>query len=142
MAAGTDLVDELRAIWDRVPIPRETWHPWGESILRLDRDVRAALAIVAEDADALAALAQVLAEEDAAPAGKEGAVAEALRRLGELPRPDGKHPYLGDVLPGLEAAEALLTAVSRSPAASSRFAAHQPSDRAAARPAVPVARPS
>jgi hypothetical protein len=114
------LVDELRAVWDRVPIPRESWHPGAAMIARLDQDVRNALRALADEPGADSALAEALSREDGT-AG-EGAVGEALRRLAELPRPDGKHPYLDDVLPGLEAAEALLAAVASSPAASERFA--------------------
>jgi hypothetical protein len=106
------LVEELRAIWDRVPIPHGEWHPGAAAIARLDADVRDAFAVLAEDGDARAGLRRVL--EGDVPATAE--LGGALARLRELPRPDGKHPYLADVLPGLEAAEAVLAAVQRAPA--------------------------
>ena len=106
------LVEELRAVWDRVPIPRDEWHPGAAAISRLDADVREAFAVLAEDGDARAELRRVL-EEDAVVTAEPGG---ALARLRDLPRPDGKHPYLADVLPGLEAAEAVLAAVERAPA--------------------------
>ena len=125
MPDGNSLVDELRGVWDRVPMPRDSWHPWAETIAQLDRDVRAALRVLAEDAGARGALVQVPAEEDTAATREQGALGEALRRLRTLPRPDGKHPYLADVLPGLEVAEAVLTALALSPASAGRFAEAQ-----------------
>lgn len=106
------LVAELRAIWDRVPLPREEWHPGAAAIARLAADVRDAFAVLDADTDTRAALGGLL-EDDAPVAAPPGT---ALARLRELPRPDGKHPYLADVLPGLEVAEAVLAAVQRAPA--------------------------
>lgn len=99
-------VEELRAIWERVPLPREARHPGAAAIARLDEEVRAAFAVLAVDRGARAALARILA------GGAPTAAAGALARLRELPRPDGKHPYLAEILPGLEAAEAVLAAVA------------------------------
>jgi hypothetical protein len=106
------LVEELRAVWAGVPIPTG-WHPGAAAIARLDEDVRAAFAVLAEDAAARAALARILEGEPGRSVEPRG----ALARLRELPRPDGKHPYLAEIMPGLEVAEAVLAAVAqRAPA--------------------------
>lgn len=124
MTEDTELLAELRSVWARVPLPRDLWHPWSETIRQLHEDVRTALAALADDEEGRRALARLLADEaqTTAPAAPADAVAAAIGRLAALPRPDGKHPYLEDVLPGLEAAEALLGAVAHSPAARRRFA--------------------
>ena len=107
------LVEELRAIWAGVPIPTG-WHPGAAAIARLDEDVRAAFAVLVEDAALRAALARILEGESSARPVEPGG---ALARLRELPRPDGKHPYLAEIMPGLEVAEAVLAAVAqRAPA--------------------------
>jgi hypothetical protein len=119
--AAVNLLDELAAIWAAVPLPGEQWHPWVAELRRLDRDVRAAVAVLAEDAGARSELEAVLeAGDPAADDGRDG-LGEALRLLAELPRPVGQHPFLHEIAPGLEAAGVLLAAVGRSPAARRRF---------------------
>lgn len=135
-AADLELVAELRALWARVPAPRERWHPWADVIARLHADVQTALTVLDADEEGRRWLDRLLAGETAdAAAGLADELGAALRRLTALPRPDGKHPYLDDVLPGLEAATVLLTAVGLSPAARARF------DELAAQ-RVPASRPT
>lgn len=116
-----DLLDELAAVWDAVPIPGEQWHPWVGEIRRLDADVRAALAVLAESDDGREQLEAALEEE---PGDDEGADAlgDAVRLLARLPRPVGHHPFLHEIVPGIEAAGVALAAVGRSAATRARFA--------------------
>lgn len=123
-ATGATLVSELRAIWARVPIPLGPWHPGSDAIRRVDADVRTALDVLAADEGAAASLA-ALVEGDRTRVNGSGAIGDAVAGLAALPRPDGKHPFLEDVMPGLEAAEAVLAAVALSPAATARYEAQR-----------------
>lgn len=114
---------ELRAIWDRAPVPRERWHSWVDAIAHLHEDVTVGLDVLDAEEEARSALAGLIEGGPVGAAGEhEGEIAVALRRLDELPRPDGRHPYLEDILPALEVAEVVLAAVASSPAARRRFA--------------------
>lgn len=124
--AAANLLDELAAIWAAVPMPGEQWHPWVAELRRLDHDVRAAVAVLAEDAGARGELEAVLEAGDPAPDDGRDGLGESLRLLAELPRPVGQHPFLHEIAPGLEAAGVLLAAVGRSPAARRRFEAVGP----------------
>lgn len=115
-------VATLAELWDAVPIPSETWHAWSDRLRRLDEDVRTALDLAGDDTAVARALDQ-LVESDAAaspPAGT-GRLAETRRLLAELPRPEGRHPYLDVIVPALEAAALLFAAVDASPAARTAF---------------------
>lgn len=116
-----DFLETLAAVWERVPLPGEQWHPWAAEIRRLDADVRLALDVLAAVPDGDAAVAAAL-EEGAGEDRGGDALGEAARRLAALPRPVGHHPYLHELLPGLEAAQVALAAVGRSAAARARFA--------------------
>jgi hypothetical protein len=116
------VLDELRAIWERTPVPRERWHAWVDVIAELHADVSAGLDVLDGDDEAQRALAGLIEDGREPARGPEDAVAAAIRRLDELPRPDGKHPYLEDILPALEVAEVVLAAVASTPAARRRFA--------------------
>lgn len=124
--AGANLLDELAAIWDAVPLPAEAWHPWVAELRRVDRGVRAAVAILAEDAGARGELEAALEAGDPPPDDGHDGVGEALRLLAALPRPVGHHPFLHEIAPGLEAAGVLLAAVGRSEAARRHFEALVP----------------
>jgi hypothetical protein len=117
-----EVLDELRVIWDRAPVPRERWHAWVDVIAQLRADVSVALDVLDEDDEARRALAGLIDDGRTYSDEREDAVAAAIRRLDELPRPDGKHPYLEDILPALEVAEVVLAAVASAPAARRRFA--------------------
>lgn len=118
---AANLLDELAAIWAAVPLPGEQWHPWVAELRRLDHGVRAAVAVLAEDAGARSELEAVLEAGDPAPDDGRDGLGESLRLLAELPRPVGHHPFLHEIVPGLEAAGVLLAAVGRSSAARARF---------------------
>jgi hypothetical protein len=124
MAAAT-LLDELAAIWAAVPLPGEQWHPWVAELRRLDRDVRTAVAVLAEDADARSELEAVLEAGDPAPDDGRDGLGEALRLLAELPRPVGHHPFLHAIAPG-----------SKPPACCSRPSDDRRRRAAASRPSV------
>lgn len=117
------MLDELRTLWERAPVPRERWHAWVDVIAQLHADVSVGLDVLDGDDEARRALGGLIEDGRAATnGGPEDAVAAAIRRLDELPRPDGKHPYLEDILPALEVAEVVLAAVASAPAARRRFA--------------------
>ena len=117
------MLDDLRALWERAPVPRERWHAWVDVIAQLHEDVSVGLDVLDADDEARCALAGLIEDGRAATdVGRDDAVAAAIRRLDELPRPDGKHPYLEDILPALEVAEVVLAAVASAPAARRRFA--------------------
>lgn len=76
------LLQELRALWRRVPGPPERWHPGWDAIAELHADVEAALYVLDSDATAREALALVLAEGGPTPApAAHGNVGAAIRRL-------------------------------------------------------------
>jgi hypothetical protein len=142
-AAHASLLAELGAIWAKVPIPAGNWHPWLEEISQLGADVRAALAVVAADEDAASELERLLGEDEPPTTADDepDALGAAIRRLAALPRPEGKHPFLEDLLPGLEAAELLLAAAASSPAARRRFGElDQKPARAVSAPPHPASR--
>lgn len=133
--ADIDLVGELRALWERVPAPKDRWHPWSDVLARLRDDVRTGVATLEADEEGRRQLGRILAGESVdAGAGLADELGAAIRRLAELPRPDGKHPFLEDVLVGLEAALALLTAAACSPTARARFNALAAQREPASRP--------
>lgn len=117
-----ETVPTLAELWDGVPIPAGSWHPGADEIRRLDSEVRAALAVAGED-DAVAGELERLVESGAAPpqAAGTGRAAEARRLLAGLPRPEGRHPYLDEIVPALEAADLLFAAIGASTDGRTRF---------------------
>ena len=118
----SETVDALAEIWAVVPFPDGSWHRWTDLLRRLDADVRSALELAAADELVQRELDR-LVELDAAPPPARGmdGLAEAQRLLAGLPRPEGRHPYLDAIVPGLEAAALLLAALTVSPAARRDF---------------------
>ena len=116
------MLDELRALWERAPFPRERWHAWVDVIAQLHADVCVGLDVLDADTEARLALAGLIEEGRTSTDEREDAIAAAIRRLDELPRPDGKHPFLEVFLPALEVAEVVLAAVASAPTARRRFA--------------------
>ena len=115
------MLDELRALWERAPV-RVSAGAWVDVIAQLHADVCVGLDVLDADAEARLALAGLIEEGRTSTDEREDAIAAAIRRLDELPRPDGKHPYLEDILPALEVAEVVLAAVASAPTARRRFA--------------------
>jgi hypothetical protein len=112
----SETVDALAEAWPAAPRPAGAWHPWTDLLDRLDADVRTAVA--GEDELVRRELDRLL-ELDAAPPHDPGmdGPAEAQRLLAGLPRPEGRHPYLDEIVAGLDAAALLLGALTVSPAA-------------------------
>jgi hypothetical protein len=111
-----DLLDELRALVERFPLPHPLWHRYVGEMHEMIVDLTAAL-------DALATLSRARDElrrhvdGDADPPPEHAGgptVAAARARLRALPVPQGEHPYLDEILLTLEAAEAALAALASS----------------------------
>ena len=119
-----DLHETVAALADAFPVPHPSWHGYVAEMRACVADLRRALAAAVEAPLALdLALRAVEGELDegfaAGGAGPE--LATAYRRLGLLPVPAGEHLFLEEIVPTLEAAEALLVAVSLVPDAAAAF---------------------
>ena|GEM_PF-1915452 len=113
--AASELLAELRRLHARLPVPQPAWHPYVPLIAAARDDLERALALAAERPDSLE-LAAALLDGGPEPAFDEDASPEltaAWRRLEALPLPDGRHPYLDDILPVVEGLRLLLVALSR-----------------------------
>lgn len=123
-AEQRDLYEAVTELADAFPVPHPSWHGYVPEMRACVTDLRRALAVSAEAPELLELAARSVdgdLEEgfDAHAAGPRLAV--AYRRLGLLPVPAGEHPYLDEIVPTLEAMEALLVAVSLVPAAAMAF---------------------
>lgn len=97
------LLAELRRLCERLPVPGADWHPHAAAIGAVRRDFERALGVCAAHPELLDGIL------DGGDAGSD-----ALTRLDALPRPEGRHPFLDEILPALDAARATLVAVARS----------------------------
>jgi hypothetical protein len=86
------------------------------------RQLAAAIEAIDGDEPALAALQALLESGSAAPPSSRPELAAAAARLEALPAPEGRHPFVDDILPARVAMHAGLAAVAASPAAISEFA--------------------
>lgn len=102
-------LDELRRLCERLPVPEGTWHPGAAAIAAVRRDFEWALERCAARPEALTLVGEV----DFDPAGADRELAAAWERLRALPLPEGRHPFLDEIVPALEAAEATLAALSQ-----------------------------
>ncbi len=110
-----ELLTELRVLCARLPVPQPSWHPYVPELAACRGDFERALERAAEQPSVLERVAALL-DGDAAPVLDTGAspdLTAAWRRLEALPRPGGQHPYLGEILPALDALRLLLVALSR-----------------------------
>lgn len=122
---GRDLREAVTALAATFPVPSPSWHRYVPEMRACLADLRAALAACDGGPEALdlAASAVEGALDSAFDAEHAGpALRDAYRRLGLLPVPAGEHPYLDEIVPTLEALEALLVAISHVPAARAAFA--------------------
>lgn len=113
-----ELLRELRALCERLPLPQPAWHPYVEQIVTCRADFEHALDLAAAHPEALQLVA-ALVDGDGEPsldAGASPELAAAWQRLQALPLPSGRHPYLDDILRALEAHRLLLVALSRTTA--------------------------
>jgi hypothetical protein len=109
-----ELLSELRRLAERLPLPHPFWHPYTGQMHVVVRDLFAAIDAIALLRPAQVELLRQVEGQAAAPPPDAGGptVAAARRRLRELPRPDGQHPYLFEIVPTLEAAAAALAALT------------------------------
>lgn len=113
--AHAELLDTLRSLCVRLPVPGARWHPHVASIAAVRNDFEDALAQAAASRDALRLLDLLVA--GSAEAGfdrtRSPQLTAAWDRLEALPVPEGRHPYLDEILPALDAHRLLLVALSR-----------------------------
>jgi hypothetical protein len=112
--ATAELLNDLRRMSARLPMPQPSWHLYAPQISACRNDFEQALALAADSPDAVERVAALVGGEleltfdpDTSPE-----LSAAWRRLEELPIPDGHHPYLDEILPTLEALRLLLVALS------------------------------
>jgi hypothetical protein len=117
------LLEEIGALAARFPVPQPSWHGYVSEMRACLADLAVALEVAEASPEAVALLERALDGELARPfdAGATGRLVEAYERLGRLPIPAGEHPYLDEIVPTLEAMEALLVCVSLVPAAARSF---------------------
>ena len=117
-SAGVDdaheLLAEMRRLAERFPVPHPLWHRYVPQMREVIADFRAAVVALESLPDAhdeLLRQVEGTADDVAADAGGP-ALAAARERLRSLPVPEGEHPYIDEILVGLEAADAALAALA------------------------------
>lgn len=119
-----DLLDEIGVLAGRFPVPQPAWHGYVAEMRACLRDLARALEVATGVPEVLDLVARALdgeLEEAFDARAASPALVAAYQRLGRLPIPAGEHPYLDEIVPALEALEALLVAVSLVPAAGDAF---------------------
>jgi hypothetical protein len=109
-----DLLAEVRRLAERVPLPHPIWHRFVPEMHAVVRDLFLALDTLAELPHAQAELVRSV-DSDLRPALDDTgspALAAARARLAGLPVPQGEHPYLDEIMLTLEAAGAVLAALT------------------------------
>ncbi len=115
-----ELRDEIGGLAAAFPVPQPSWHGYVAEMRACLADLTRVLEVAAAVPEALDLVGRALDGEleEAFDAGAASpALAAAYERLGKLPLPAGEHPYLDEIVPTLEALEALLVAVSLVPPA-------------------------
>jgi hypothetical protein len=122
---ATELIAEIARLGARLPIPDASWHAYVAELRGMTADLQAAVAAIRVLPGADAELLRQIAEEgDGADGPGAGpALADARRRLRSVPVPAGEHPFLDEILPTLEGAEAVLAALAAVPGGDAAFAA-------------------
>jgi hypothetical protein len=122
---ATELIAEIARLGERLPIPAASWHAYVAELRGMTADLRAAVEAIRLLPGADAELLRRIAEEgDGVDGPGTGpALADARRRLRSVPVPAGEHPFLDEILPTLEAAEAVLAALAAVPGGDAAFAA-------------------
>jgi hypothetical protein len=115
----------LRGLVSSFPVPDGRWHGFSNHIEACRDDFAAAVEAVAADEAALEALQAALGDGPTPRRTAEPAVTDAEARLAALPSPEGRHPFVEEIYPALEAMQAVLAAVAASPTAASGFAARR-----------------
>lgn len=110
----SELVDEIRRLAERFPLPHPIWHRFVPEMHDVVRDLFVALDAIAELPDVQAELARRVDDESDRPPDDAGgpAVRAARERLRDLPVPQGEHPYLDEIRVTLDAADTVLSALA------------------------------
>ncbi|HVU76039.1 MAG TPA: hypothetical protein VHC67_00555 [Gaiellaceae bacterium] len=109
-----ELLAELHGLRDRMPVPQPTWHPYVAQIAECRADLARALDLAAKHQGALGLVATLIEGGSGLGFDPEASadLTAAWERLEALPLPSGRHPYLEDILPALDAHRLLLVALS------------------------------
>ena len=109
-----ELLAEVRRLAERFPLPHPIWHRFVPEMHEVIRDLFLALDAIAVLPRAQTELVRQIQHEADRLLDSAGgpAVAAARARLRDLPTPQGEHPYLDEILVTLEAAEAVLAALT------------------------------
>lgn len=126
---GQQLLEEIRDLAAAFPVPQPSWHGYVAEMRACRADLVRAVEVAGEVPKVLDLVRRALDGEleevfDARAASP--ALAAAYQRLGRLPIPAGEHPYLDEIVPTLEALEALLVGVSLVPSAADAFGEEPP----------------
>jgi hypothetical protein len=101
------LIDDVRELARRCPKPAGAWHAFKATILGRFDDLELAL--------------EATIGGDVAAGLRGPALAGATERLSSIVIPVGRHPFLDEVVPTLEAMHAALAAVAAMPDAAAEF---------------------
>ena len=115
VATGTgELLADLQGLCDRLPVPQPSWHPYVAQIANCRTDFERALDLAAERPETLELVAALIDGGTEAQFDEDAPLElrAAWRRREALPLPSGRHPYLDDILPALDAHRLLLIALS------------------------------
>ncbi|MGH2933691.1 MAG: hypothetical protein ACRDL2_04145 [Gaiellaceae bacterium] len=120
-----ELLEEIARLRERLPIPHPSWHGYVAEMRQMTADLQAAVEAIRELPAAQAELVRRLEGDAEYPDEDAGgpALAAARERLREIPVPAGEHPFLDEISPTLEAAEAVLAALSSVAGGDAAFAA-------------------
>lgn len=119
-----ELYGTVSALAAAFPVPHPSWHRYVPEMRACLDELRRALAVSAREPAVLDLVLHAIDGELEASFDEHLAgprLAAAHRRLCALPAPAGEHPYLDEIVPTLEAMEALLVGVSLVPAAAALF---------------------
>lgn len=105
-----ELYEAVAALAAAFPVPHPSWHGYVPQMRACVADLERALEVSERAPEVLALALRAVEGElehdfDAHHAGP--GLAAAYRRLGALPVPAGEHPFLDEIVPTLEAVEAL-----------------------------------
>jgi hypothetical protein len=109
-----DVLDEVERLARGLPIPNPSWHGCVPEMHAMRANLLAAVVAIRElPAAAHELLRQVDGAADRPPDDAGGPfLRRARRELRSLPLPAGEHPFLDEIMPTFEAAEAALAALA------------------------------
>lgn len=118
-----ELVAELESLARELPVPHPSWHGFVPEMREMTASLLVATAAIRTLPEALEELARQVEGSAEYPPDDAGgaALAEARRQLRRLPLPAGQHPFLDEIVPTYEAAEAALAALAAVPGGEEAF---------------------